>query len=168
MMALSMTFVFFACDSDDDVQPTPTLDQYDVNFLNRATRANRATIALNRMAADSGTNPAVQQYAIEMVSSYEATQKTLDSIANAYSIQLPATADTAIAAFRDSLLVMSRGRDFDTSFVGYQMRLHDMSLVDLTDVSTNAKNAVVKNYATGRIPIITDFRNRAETLFGSL
>jgi predicted outer membrane protein len=168
MIALSMTFIFVACDDDDDLQPTPTLDQYDVNFLNRATRANRATIALNRLAADSGTNPGVQQYALEMISSHEAAQKTLDSIANAYSLQLPATGDTVVGVFRDSLFVMSRGRDFDTSFVGYQMRLHNIYLADLTDASTNAQNNGVKNYATLRIPIITDLRDRAQTLFGSL
>ena len=167
VIALSMT-IFVACDDDDDVQPPPTLDQYDVNFLNRATQQNRATIALNRLAVDSGTNPGVQQYALEMVNSYEAAQKTLDSIANVYSLQLPATGDAAVGVFRDSLVVMSRGRDFDTSFVGYQLRLHDTYLIDLNDAAVNAKNGGVKNYASGRVPLVTGFRNRADSLFGSL
>jgi predicted outer membrane protein len=168
IIALSTTFFFVACDDDDDVQPTPTLEQYDIDFLNSATRANRSLVALNRLAADSGTNPGVQQYALELISSSEAAQRTLDSIANVYSLQLPAAGDAEVTVFRDSLFVMSRGRDFDTSFVGYQMRLHDYYLIDLNDASTNAINSGVKNYATGRVPIITDFRTRAETLFGSL
>lgn len=167
-IALS-TALFFACKKDDkNKQTTPTLDQYDVNFLNRATRANRATIALNHLAADSGTNPGVQQYAQEMISNHETAQKTLDSIARVYSLQLPTSGDTSVAVFRDSLMKMSRGRNFDTSFVGYQSRLHSYYLLDLTDAATNAKNQGLKNYASGRIPIITDFKNRADSLFGSL
>ncbi|HSF45809.1 MAG TPA: DUF4142 domain-containing protein [Chitinophagaceae bacterium] len=167
MIALATTF-FVACDDDDDVQPTPTLDQYDINFLNRATRANRSTIALNQLAADSFTNPGVQQYAQEMIANSQNAQKTLDSIATIYSLQLPSTGDTAVSAFRNSLMAMGRGRNFDTSFVGYQIRLHDYYLIDLNDAAANAKDAGVKNYATGRVPIITTFRNRADSLFGSL
>jgi predicted outer membrane protein len=168
IIALSSTFFFVACDNDDDPEPTPTLDQYDVNFLNRATRANRATIALNQLAADSFTNPGVQQYAQDMLASSQSAQKTLDSIASIYSLQLPTTGDTAVAVFRDSLMVMGRGRDFDTSFVGYQMRLLDYYLLDVNDAVTNAKNQGVKDYASGRSPIMTNFRDRAQTLFGTL
>lgn len=169
MIGLSMTALFVACDNNDDnVQPKPTLDQYDVSFLNKATQGNRATISLNRLAADSGTNPGVKQYALDMVSNFEAAQKTIDSIALAYSLQLPATSDSVVESFRNSMMAMSRGKTFDTSFVGYQMRLHNRYLIDLTDAATNAKNATVKNFASGRIPIVTGFRNRADSLFTTL
>jgi predicted outer membrane protein len=110
----------------------------------------------------------VKQYALDMVSNFEAAQKTIDSIALAYSLQLPATSDSVVESFRNSMMAMSRGKTFDTSFVGYQMRLHNRYLIDLTDAATNAKNATVKNFASGRIPIVTGFRNRADSLFTTL
>ncbi|HLO80344.1 MAG TPA: DUF4142 domain-containing protein [Chitinophagaceae bacterium] len=169
MIGLLTTALFVACDNNDDnVQPKPTLDQYDINFLNKATQQNRATILLNTLAKDSGTNAGVKQYAQDMITNYTSVQKSIDSIANIYSLQLPTTGDSAVSLFKDNLMMMARGKSFDTSFVGYQMRLLDSYLPTWNDASANAKNTGVKNFATQLIPTWTSFRNRADSLFGSL
>jgi putative membrane protein len=169
MIALSMTFFIVACDDDDDDNPvTPSLEQYDVNFLNRSTQSNLAEIQLSRIALDSATNPGVTQYAQDMINDHQAAQRQLDSIGVAFSLALPTTIDTSVAMLRDSLKTMARGRDFDTSYMGMQSRMHAMTLQDLVDAAANAKNDRVKNYANQMIPVITTHRNRADSLFGSL
>lgn len=169
MIALSMTFFLVACDDDDDDNPlTPSLEQYDINFLNRSTQSNLAEVQLSRIALDSATNPGVTLYAQDMINSHEAAQRQLDSIGAAFSLALPSTVDTSVAIFRNSLRTMARSRDLDTSYMGMQSRMHAITLRDLIDAAANAKNDRVKNYANQMIPVITTHRNRADSLFGSL
>lgn len=169
MIALTMTFSFLACDDDDDDNPVmPSLEQYDINFLNRSTQSNLAEIQVSKLAVDSATNPGVTRYAQDMINEHQAAQRQLDSLAIPYSIALPTRVDTSVAMFRDSLKTMARGRSFDTSYIGMQRRMHMMTLKDLTDAAANAKNDRVKNYANQMIPKITMHKNRADSLFGSL
>jgi putative membrane protein len=167
MIALSMAFSFVACDDDDDLV-TPSLEQYDINFLNRSTQSNLGEIQVSRLALDSSTNPGVTGYAQDMINDHQAAQRQLDSLSIAYSVALPATIDTSVAMFSDALKKMSRGRSFDTSFMGMQSRMHTVILRDLTDAAANAKNDRVKNYANQLIPKVTMHKNRADSLFGSL
>lgn len=168
MLALTVTFSFVACDDDDDNLVTPSLEQYDINFLNRSTQSNLAEIQVSRLALDSATNPGVTRYAQDMINDHQAAQRQLDSVSIAYSIALPTTIDTSVAMSRDALKRMSRGRSFDTSFMGMQKRMHAMTLRDLMDAAANAKNDRVKNYVNQMIPKVTMHKNRADSLFGSL
>jgi putative membrane protein len=170
MIALSLTLFFVACDDDDDenITPTPTLDQADINFLNRISQSHRAVVILGQAAQDSGTNPAVQQYGQQMIADNQQAQRSVDSIASIYQLTLPTTTDTAHVMFRDSLLRMVRGRDFDTSYVGYQIRLHEQVLQELNSAAGDVKNEGVKSFISGRLPIVTTYKAAADSLFGAL
>lgn len=168
VLALSLTTLFVACDDDDDVNPEPNLEQTDIDYLNRIAEGNLAQIAWSQIARDSGTNVRVQEFARQLITDHQQLQTSVDSLADAFNVELPSQMDTAQLRFRDSLRVKVRGRAFDTLFMGEQVRLHERMISNLNNASTNAKNSDVKNFASRHLPNVTRHRDTAVVIRNSL
>lgn len=165
LIAMTLTTFFVACDDDDDdTQVTPTLGQNDQNFLNQITQSNLAEIQISSVGRDSATDGSVKQFAQQMINDHTIAQRQVDSIAQAYAHTLPTTADTASVNFRDMLLGMENGLGMDSSYIGQQVRMHNMTLNLLNNASTNAENARVKSFATQQIPIVQAHRDSAAAI----
>lgn len=166
-VALSATLFFVAsCKKDDNNNNDnkPTLNASDIDFLTRFSQANRSIMTLSELARDSGTDAGVKSYAQMVMRDYQIGQRSLDSIAIAYNITLPTTADTATIAYLSRLRSTTRGTRFDSSFISNQLTIHDATLVDLNKGSSQATNAKLKNYVNLQIPVVTRYRTMADSL----
>lgn len=168
VLALSLTSVFVACDDDDDDVTPDTLEQSDIDYLNKITQGNLAEIDWSRVAQDSATNSRVLQFAQQLLTEHQQAQREIDSLADVYNVNLNTTLDTSYARLRDSLRAQMKGRNFDTLFMGHQVRLHETMINNLTGASTSAKNNGIRTVTSRQLINVTKHRDSANVIKQSL
>ena len=169
VIALGISSLFAACDKDDDDNDQmPPLEQSDIDYLNKIAQGNLAEISWSKIAQDSGTNASVLQFAQQMINDHQQAQTQLDSLARSYNVNLGTTLDTSYARLGDSLRAQIKGRNFDTLFMGNQVRLHDIMIGNLSGASTNAKNSNVKSWSATQLQNVTKHRDSAITIKNAL
>ncbi len=165
---VTMGLLIASCDNDDDDQPTPSLTQSEIDYINKYTQANLAQQSLGQLALDSGTNSSIPAYTQAGLQQYRTAQLSLDSLAQQYSLTLPTTPDTATLSFRNTLLGTPRGRNFDSLYYQNQMLLLDNYLIELNNGSTQTSNTRLRFYIDQQTPLIQQQRINTDTLRLSL
>lgn len=163
-LVLLLGLFISSCDNDDDDQPTPTLNQTDINYLNQYTQANLAQLSLGQLAMDSGSNSGFSPYTQATLSQYRTAQLSLDSIAQQYNLTLPTTADTASITFRNTLLSTPRGRSFDSLYLSNQLTALDNYLIYLNNGTTQIADSWLKRYIDQQRPLIQQQRINTDSL----
>lgn len=168
VLAMSLTSLFVACDKDDDTDQNQSLEQSDIDYLNKIAQGNLAEISWSKIAQDSATNTRVLQFAQQMITEHQQSQTQLDSLARSYNVNLNTTLDTSYARWGDSLRAQIKGRNFDTLFMGQQVRHHDSMINVLTATFTNAKNNNVITWSGNQLQNVTRHRDSANVIKNAL
>ena len=143
--------VMISCKKDDDKTPdTNTPNATDNSFMTTAAHANRSEVDLGQLALTKSSNDSVKIFAQMLVSDHTAAIASLDSLASAYNITLPTTADSAQLAWKDSLNSYT-GYTFDTAFINSQIRTHQQLVAIFQDETTNGNADNIQAYANNHI-----------------
>jgi predicted outer membrane protein len=164
-VGLVATFLW-ACNNDDDDKVM--LEQPDLDYLNRITEANLAEIEWSKIGKDSATNTAVILYADQMITEYQRAQVSVDSLATVYQATLTRQMDTLRLRLRDTLRTRRRSREYDTLYLGLQIRLHETLITQLMGAAANGKVEGLRTMAARQLEHTYRHRDSAVALKGRL
>ena len=115
MGCLGGALAFTACDKDnDDPVVTEEFTQADSTFLSNAAYGNLAEIKVGQLAATQGSNDSVKAFGQTLVTTHQAAQMSLDSIATTQSITLPDTVNNTGQGLYNALVGLT-GAAFDSA-----------------------------------------------------
>ena len=154
-----------ACNDDDN---KVMLEQSDLDYLNRITEANLAEIEWSKIAKDSATNTAVVLYANQMITEHQLAQDSVDSLATVYQATLTRQMDTFRLRLRDTLRTRRRSREYDTLYMGLQIRLHEALMTQLMAAAANGRQEGVRTMAARQLQHTYRHRDSAVALKGRL
>jgi putative membrane protein len=139
------------------------VSEADRNFMMQVANSNLAEIELGQVAATRASKDSVKMFGTMMVTDHSMAQHQLDSIANQRKVDLPDVPDQAHRTLRDTLMKRT-GRQFDTTYMGSQVRDHQMTLSILQSMMNTANDAALRNYATQAIPKVQMHLLLADTI----
>jgi putative membrane protein len=103
------------------------LGRTDRNFMEKAARSGLAEVAAGRLAMQQARDPAVREFAGQLVKDHEGAHARLQQIAAVKRVTLPTTPDKgqqkALARLRKQ-----RGDDFDKAFLDRMVRDHQKAI----------------------------------------
>ena len=157
------TAVFInACSKDED-KNTKTLNSTDQNFLKEASNSNFSEISLGQVATTKGTDT-VNAYAQLVVQGHQAGKTELDSLAGQYYVVLTPTLDSASQNVKTILDSLATGRNFDTTYLNGDIRLHQQTIDMFHSQLTNGSNQQIKDYVNKYLPHLQQQLQMADSI----
>ena len=98
-----------------------------------------------------------------MMQDHTKAQASLDSIAIKFGIPVPAAPDSAHLVMAAQLQNLS-GYEFDTTYIGAQLRDHQATVAIFEFELSNGNNQEIKNFANTNLPIIQMHLQEAQTI----
>ena len=166
LLAVMAGTVLWAC--NDDEENKIVMEQTDITYLNRITEANLAEIEWSKIAKDSATNTAVVLYADQMINAYQLAQISVDSLATIYQATLTRQMDTFRLRLRDTLRIRKRSREYDTLYMGMQIRIQEALMTQLMAAAANGKLEGLRIMASRQLQNTYRHRDSAIALKGRL
>lgn len=155
MSCLGGALAFTACDkNDDDPVVSEEFTQADSTFLSNAAYGNLAEIKVGQLASAQGTNDSIRNFGQTLVSTHQAAQVSLDSIAMAQGITLPDEVNGVGQGMYDALVGLN-GYAFDSTFIKNQMAAHTAG-INTYQAYANASTSysTLKAYANRYLPML--------------
>jgi len=157
MSCLGSVLAFTACDKDDDETPPIVTEEFtpaDSTFLSNAAYGNLAEIKVGQLAATQGSTDSIKMFGQTLVSTHQAAQQSLDSIANTQTMTLPDSVNSLGQGMYDALIGLT-GSAFDSAFIKNQMAAHTAG-IDLYQAYGGASNSfsTLKAYANRYLPML--------------
>ena len=155
MGCLGGALAFTACDKDDD-DPVVTEEftHADSTFLSNAAYGNLAEIKVGQLAATQGSDDSVKAFGQTLVTTHQAAQMSLDSIATSQSITLPDTVNNTGQGLYNALVGLT-GTAFDSAFVKNQMAAHTAGIgMYQAYGGASTSFSTLKAYANRYLPIL--------------
>jgi len=161
-----MAIVFFvACNNNDN--DNTSLNGSDEQFLLQASYLNHDETFTGHAAAVHGSADSVRLFGQMMVTDHTTAQASLDSLGGQFNIQLPQSADSAHGVFLLQLQSLS-GYAFDTTYMGAQVRDHQLAVTVFQNEISNGNNQQTKNYAVKNLPVIQEHLQMAQSILSGL
>jgi len=142
---------------------TDQLTSQEKDFLNKAAMDNMTEIQMGKLAQQKSQNPQVQQYGQTLVSDHQNAQDKLKTIAQQYNVTLPSSLDEQHQGEANRLSKLS-GTEFDKAFLQNQVTDHQNAIKEFKNISENAQDQAVKQYASNTVPVLQKHLNRAQDL----
>ncbi len=157
---------FGACSKDDD--NNNILSTTDRNFLLQAAESNFAEIGVGQLAYSKGTDSSLQVFGLQMVSDHEMAQQSLNSVALNFGIVIIDSLSPAHVTIKNTLMSLSSGYTFDTTYINSQIRDHQEAIIMYQNEINNGSSVDVKNYANKYLPIIEMHLQMADSIAENL
>lgn len=161
--ALAVVLFMCACNKDDDNNDPSSFNTTDQQFITNASYGNHAEISAGQVAASKGMQDSIKIFGQMMVTDHTMSQQSLDSIASAFNITTPTTADSMHIALLQQLNQLS-GHTFDTAYIHAQVTDHQKTIDLFQDELKNGNNQWLKNYVNRYLPAIQMHYNMAASL----
>lgn len=156
----STLLCFSACSNDDD---NSSLNATDRDFMVQASYSNEAEISAGSIAASKGSADSITMFGQMMVIDHGKAESSLDSLANALSVEIPSTPDTAHIAKAAVLQTLS-GYTFDTAYINAQVIDHSATIAIFQKEISAGNNTQVKAFANKNLPIIQMHFEEAQSI----
>jgi putative membrane protein len=163
---LFAVLLFAACNNKNDDDNT-TLNGTDEQFMQQVSYSNHDEIAAAQIALVRASADSVKVFAQMMISNHTIAQESLDSLGGQFNMQLPQTADSAHFALGQQLQTLS-GAVFDTTYMGAQVRDHQLTVSVFQNEINSGNNAQVKAYASKNLPMIEEHLQMATRILAQL
>ena len=132
-------------------------------FTRSVAKADLLEIALGNLVLARGETPAVKDFAKRMVTNHTAIQVIVTKVAADTQVELPKALDADDEATVARFAAMN-GVALDKAYMAYLAELHPKTLASYRWQYDNCKDAVVKTFIGGTMPIIGTQQRSAETL----
>lgn len=153
-----------ACNKDNNEEAG--INTQDETFIVKASQSNRSEIELGTLALSKSGDDGVKMYAQMMVADHTAAQTELQNIVDNLdtNANMNEALDAEQAALRAMLESLS-GASFDSAYIDGQIKGHVKTLGVFDAEIASGQNMQVKNFATGKRPVIEMHKNTADTIF---
>jgi putative membrane protein len=140
----------------------------DANVVDVLTVANQGEVDYSQIGVDKATNPAVKQYAQQMVKDHAAMVDAVKSLATKLNL-MPASNDKANDLKEESSkdindLNSKTGKDFDKEFMDEQVDMHQETLDLLNDLDGRTTSADLKAAIAEAKPKVQAHLDQAKAL----
>jgi putative membrane protein len=149
---------------------TPTTDAAwtDANVVDVLTVANQGEVDYSQIGVDKATNPAVKQYAQQMVKDHGAMVDAVKGLSTKLGVT-PATNDKANDLKEENTkdindLNAKTGKDFDKEFMEEQVDMHQETLDLLNDLDGRTTNADLKTAIAEAKPKVQAHLDQAKAI----
>lgn len=146
--------------------PAPVVVDYSLEpsaFTRSVAKADLLEIALGNVVLAQGETPAVKDFAKRMVTNHTAIQVIVAKVAADTQVELPTALDADDEATVTRFAAM-RGVALDKAYMAYLAELHPKTLASFRWQYDNCKDAVVKTFIGGTMPIIGTEQRMADAL----
>jgi putative membrane protein len=125
----------------------------DPQFVKKASACGLAEINLSELAVRFAHDPAVKQFAQQMVADHMRTSRALTAMANRHSIALPREMDDDHKKVYDRLKTLS-GEKFDREYMEAMVKDHEQAVKLFEKESKDGNNEGLKEWAGKLTPIM--------------
>lgn len=166
---LLLTAIFFAsaaCE-DDKTPDSGSLNDIDRQFLLAAADDALFQVNAGKVAAAGATEDKIGEYGDEMTKNHTQAGQELQRLAAARDLNLPTTLSDDRQLQLDSLSGNS-GVTLDTLYVKQMISAQERAVHMMEIQSTSGHDAELKQWATGRLPVMQQFAERAKAMRDSV
>lgn len=135
----------------------------DRDFLTQQLQSNMAEQELARMAEQRASREEVRDYARQLREDHERAAQELRRIANQGQVTVPTEMDAQNRQTVDRLRGLS-GQQFDREFLQHAVQSHQQKIQRYQQISQQAGNPEVRNFASSELPRLQQHLQRAQEL----
>jgi putative membrane protein len=148
-------------------QGNPSLSATDNNFIMRAASGGMAEVSLGQMAQRYSSNPAVDQFAQQMVQEHSGANQELMVLAGRKGVTPPTGPDQAhIDANRQ--LSQLTGPAFDQQYMLQQVQDHELQAALYRQEATSGTDPDVRAFAAKYLPVVQSHEAMAKQILQSV
>jgi putative membrane protein len=135
----------------------------DQDFVKKASACGLAEVNLSELALRLARDPAVKQFAQQMVNDHMRAVRELTAMANQRSIALPKEMNEKHKEIFDKLKTLS-GEKFDREYMEAMVKDHEEVVKLFENASKDGKNEAVKEWAGKLTPIMKKHLEHAQEI----
>lgn len=147
MVIIAACSFFSACSLVQRVMPGAMSDADVVGVLNTV---NRSEIEAGQLARDRAASSEVRAYASQMVNEHQLKMHNTTQLARRIGVRprTPALAQTLENTHREAMTQLrdKSGRDFDRTYLEYQIKMHQQSVNLVEDTAGSVDHAELKRF----------------------
>jgi putative membrane protein len=136
--------------ADDEKKAKESADK---EFACKTSAAGLAEVNLSELAVRVSRNPAVTQFARQMIADHMRASREMTQMANQRSIKLPGEMDDEHRKCFDKLKKLS-GAEFDREYMEAMVKDHEKAVKAFENESKEGKDNAMKQWATRLTPIM--------------
>ena len=136
------------------------------HFIEAAANGSEFEVASSKLALQKSQNPAVQQFAKQMISDHNKAAKDLKTYVDEAQLNdelIPAKLDSKHAAIL-SQLSTSAGSEFDARYIAAQKDAHREAVTAFDEYAGGGDNREIKDYAIKTLPTLKQHQAHVEKL----
>lgn len=140
------------------------------DFVRRAATSNQFEIASSQLAADQSENPAVKEFAQQMITDHTQVGDDLTAAltsAGEDETAIPDTPDPKHRKVMDRLNAAS-GENFDRLYIQEQIRAHREAVALFQNYANKGDNASLKAFANHTLPSLKQHLQQVQKLQGAM
>lgn len=133
----------------------------DTEFVVAAADGGMYEVQAAQLALTKGSSKKVKEFAQKMVDEHGKGNEELKALAQQKNITIPATLSEKMQKRYDDLAAKS-GADFDKAYCDAMVKDHKDDLDKFKEAADDAKDADVKTWAAGKVPVLEHHLSMAE------
>jgi putative membrane protein len=135
----------------------------DTEFAVAAADGGMYEVQAGQLALTKGSSAKVKEFAQKMVDDHGKGNEELKALAQQKNISIPAALSEKMQKKYDDLAAKS-GADFDKAYCEAMVKDHKEDLDKFKKASEDAKDADVKTWASGKVPVLEHHLSMAEEM----
>jgi putative membrane protein len=156
-----------SCDKDDDNTPVNNYSAKDKEFITKATYINLGEINSGNIALQKTSNPPIVAFANMMITDHTSAHNQLKDMVQPKEQAVPSDTDQEHKNMATVLSSLS-GDAFDSTYIYMMVAGHDKAIALHQDEIQNGSDQELKNFASGKLPVIQHHRMVADSLAHAL
>ena len=154
-------------DPSTDTNAKGQLSATDTTFMKNLARGGLAEVAAGKMATEKAKDPAVKQFAQQMVADHTKNNDELKALAQKSGVALPTSTGRQLQS-QQSKLESDNGVTFDSAYVKDQVQDHQKTVQLLKQEIQSGHNPAVRQFAQETLPVVQHHLDMAKQLQSSL
>jgi putative membrane protein len=150
-------------DSSAKGQPSAT----DTTFMKTLAQGGLAEVEAGKMATEKANDPAVKQFAQQMVEDHTKNNDELKALAQKSGVTLPTTMSHQLQS-QQSKLENANGVTFDSAYVKDQVQDHQKTVQLLEQEIHGGHDPAVRQFAQETLPVVQHHLDMAKQLQSKL
>lgn len=137
----------------------------DTSFVNAAATSGLAEVQAGKVAEQKASNPAVKQFAGQMVTDHSEANAELKQLAGSKGLILPTQPDAAHVATLQRTSQLS-GSQFDEQYMQGQVADHEQAVSLFQREANSGQDPQLKAYAAKYLPVLQRHLQMAQATIG--
>lgn len=135
----------------------------DAGFYKHVAQGGISEVQLGNLALQKSQDPAVKEFAAQMVKDHSVTNDNLRSVAAGKNITLPTKASMAELATKAKLEVLS-GSTFDKSYIKDMVKDHEKDIAEFRREIDSGQDPDAKAFAAATLPTLREHLQKIRSI----